>query len=93
MPKCRSPKRGNIILTEEKEEERLNMDMFGIGLLAIGNVCLGFSSSSLQNSFLKSGNSSPIDTTRGDKAVDSKNFDFLEYTQKGVKNRSSSYQL
>ena len=47
MLKYRSPKGGNSILTvltEEKEIDLLNMDIFGIGLLVIGNVCLGFSS-------------------------------------------------
>ena len=47
MSTCRNAKVQKeeiFILTEEKEKERLNMDMFGIGLLAIGIVCLGFSS-------------------------------------------------
>ena len=49
MLKCRSPKREHIILNEDKEKERLNMDIFGIGLLVIGNVCFSFTVRSLQN--------------------------------------------
>ena len=94
MLKSRSPKRENIISNESKEKERLNMDMFRIGLLVIGNVFLYFSNlltTIYKNSFFKI--SPPIGTAKGAKEMDSKNFELFKCTQKGLKYKTSSYQL